>query len=286
MSDENEMPGDWDDHAGWEAYYAALPLDDSTFGNATTNPGSFCLDRLGPLIDDFIGKQWTTLWFPGCGFSPLPRLFAHFGFTVYATDISHSAIKFQKCNESIVEPLLAEITAETKPDKSGSLLAEIHDFRTSFGKDKVDVIFNIKSIQGLTATSMQSACRSFFEALRPGGVAFFDTMNVQGEDRDRFEAMLAEAGFYVPLHLLDKWYRQALADTRIPYIFILGNPMIPQWGNDEYPYERGSPEYNRDVQILRDITIEYRSRMQTEYDQEQQSVDETTKYAQVIYSTG
>lgn len=286
MSHDVEMPDDWDDHRGWEAYFAALPSNDFWYKNATTSPGSFSFDRLGSLFDDFLGREWATLWFPGCGFSPLPRAFASFGFTAYATDIAPSAIEYQRRNESIVVPLLAGVTVENACADSGSLVAEIHDFRTSYGDEKVDAIFNIKSIQGLPATSMSSACRSHFAALRPGGVAFFDTMNVQGERRDQLEDALADAGFYVPLRALNKWYRQALADTGIPHMFVLGAPMIPQRDDYPYPHKRGSPEYNRDVNILRDLTVDYRSRMQPEYDKEQQTVGATTKHAKVIYSTG
>jgi hypothetical protein len=286
MSDEVEMPSDWDEHAGWEAYFASLPSDEFWFNTATTSPGSFSFDRLGSLIDDFLSRDRRTLWFPGCGFSPLPRAFASFGFTVHATDIAPSAIHYQNNNESIVQPLLAGVTVENGRETGGCLKSQIHDFRTSFGAENVDAIFNIKSIQGLPRSSMSSAVRSHFAALRPGGIAFFDTMNVQGERRDQLEDALADAGFYIPLHALDKWYRKALADTGIPHMFVLGAPMIPQRDDYPYPHKRGSPEYDRDVQILRDLTTEYRSRMEPEYEQEQQSVDDKTKHAKVIYSTG
>ncbi len=286
MPAEVQMPSDWDDHAGWEAYFASLPSDEFWYNDATTCPGSFSFDRLGPLIDDFISRDWTTVWFPGCGFSPLPRVFASFGFTVHATDIAPSAIEYQNTNESIVQPLIAGVTVENGRNKPGYLTSWIHDFRTSFGKHKVDAIFNIKSIQGLSQSSMASASRSHFAALRPGGVAFFDTMNVQGERRDQLEDALVDVGFYVPIHALSKWYRNALTDTGIPHMFVLGAPMIPQRDDYPYPHERGSPEYERDIGILRDLTAEYRSRMEAEYEREQESVDETTKHAQVIYSTG
>lgn len=286
MPAEVEMPNDWDDHAGWEAYFAALPSDGFWYKSATTSPGSFSFDRLGSLIDDFLSRDWTTLWFPGCGFSPLPRAFASFGFTVHVTDIAPSAIEYQNNNESIVEPLIAGVTVENSHDKTGCLTSQIHDFRTSFGDHKVDAIFNIKSFQALPQSSMASAGRSHFAALRPGGVAFFDTMNVQGERRDELEDTLADAGFYVPIHALNKWYRKALADTGIPHMFVLGAPMIPQRDDYPYPHERGSPEYERDIGILRDLTAKYKSRMEAEYEREQESVDETTKHAQVIYSTG
>lgn len=109
-------------------------------------------------------------------------------------------------------------------------------------------------------------------------------MNVQGERRDQLEDALANAGFCVPLRVLNKCYRQALADTGIPHLLVLDAPMIPKRDDYPYPHKRGSPKYNRDIKILRDITADYRSRMQPEYENEQQNVDETRKHALVIYS--
>lgn len=229
-------------------------------------------------------RKLNTIWFPGCGFSPLPRAFASFGFVVYATDIAPSAIAYQNNNESIVRQLIVDVTVQDDYEKNGCLITQIHDFRSPFGDLNVDAIFNIKSIQGLSPSSMQSAIGSHFAALRPGGIAFFDTMNVQGERRLLLEDALADAGFYVPLYKLNQWYRKALADTGIPHVFILGTPVIPQ--TDDYPNKHDSPEYNRDRDILRAITADYRSRIDTEYNKEQQSINERTKRAHVIYSTG
>ena len=199
MPEEVEMPSDWDDHAGWEAYFAAQPKDEFRYKTATMMPGSFSFDRLGALVDDFRNRDWTTFWFPGCGLSPLPRAFASFGFTVHATDIAPSAIKYQNNNESIVHPLLADLKLENGKRKLGCFKSQIHDFRTSFGDNKVDAIFNVKAIQALPLSSMISATRSHCTALRPGGVAFFNAMNVQGERRNQLGDSLADAGFYVPI---------------------------------------------------------------------------------------
>jgi hypothetical protein len=282
---EIEMPDDWDDHTGWEAYYSALPSDDFWYKSATTSPGSFSFEQLGSLIDDLHSREWLTVWFPGCGFSPLPRAFSHFGFTVHATDIAPSAIEFQANNSTIVEPLLSAVTVEHDNLKGGSLISAIHDFRTPLDVT-VDVIFNIKSIQALPAASMDAAAQSHFAALRDGGLAFFDTMNVQGDRRDLLEDKLADAGFYVPLHSHNKWYRKALADTGIPHMFVLGAPMIPQRDDYPYPHARDSAEYKRDIGILRDLTTQYRSNMQAEFDKEQETISEDAKQAQIIYSTG
>lgn len=276
------MPEDWDDHNAWETYYRALPSDEFWYKNATTSPGSFSFDRLGSLVDEFRDRNWLTVWFPGCGFSPLPRAFALLGFTVFATDVAQSAIDYQNSNASIAQPLLSEMTIASGTKQDGLLESRFHDFRTSFGNAIVDVIFNVKSIQGLASDSMQLAIRSHFNALRPGGVAFFDTMNVQGDRRDQFETVLVDAGFYLPLFKLNQWYRKKLFDTGIPHMFVLGTPMVPQRDDYPYPHKHGSPAFIRDMEILRDITTEYRAK----YQQERQSVSPQTKHAQVVYSTG
>jgi hypothetical protein len=100
------------------------------------------------------------------------------------------------------------------------------------------------------------------------------------------ESALAEAGFYVPLLGLNRWYRKSLADTGIPHVFVLDVPWIPACDDMPYQHRLGSPEYERDMTLLRDITAEYRSRVQAEYDQEQSAITRETRHAHVIYSTG
>lgn len=287
MPDEPQMPDDWDDHSGWESYYRALPSESFSFEWSTTSPGSFSFDMLNELADSFRKKNWTTVWFPGCGFSPLPRAFALMGFRVIATDVAPSAIEYQHGNTSVVEPLLEEMDSLQNGRSSDDCLdLRLHDFRTPIGTGIVDAIFNIKSFQGLPKSSMSLAAQTHFTALRSGGLAFFDTMNVQGEHRDHLESELVAAGFYVPLANLNRWYRQLLASTGIPHVFLLGVPVILQRDDLPYPYKDGSLEYERDAGRLRDLTLDFRSRAKDEYAKEQESVNNETKQAQVIYSTG
>lgn len=287
MSDNVQMPENWDDHGGWEFYYRTLPSDEFGYNSATKSPGSVSFDQLGPLTKEFRQKNWLTVWFPGCGFSPLPRAFALLGFCVIASDVAPAAIEYQRGNASVVEPLVAAVESQQRcPVSEGCLDLRVHDFRTQLGAGIVDAVFNIKSFQGLPSRSMCLAAQSHFTALRPGGLAFFDTMNVQGERRDHLESALVSAGFYVPLANLNRWYRQSLAATGIPHMFVLGIPMIPQRDDMPYPHKRGSPEYERDVGRLRDVTLEFRSRAEAEYAEEQTTVTAESKHAQLIYSTG
>lgn len=280
----SEMPTDWDDHHGWENYFVSLSSDERAFKTAITSTGSFPVEQLGSLFEDFRHHNWSTIWFPGCGFSPLPRIFASFGFETYATDIAPSAVAYQSRNTSAVQPLISGLLKGNNDHLNGRLTTRVHDFRTPFDDIVVDAILNIKALQGLPEASMRKAAQGHYNALRPGGIALFDTMNVQGERRDQLEDCLVDAGFYVPLHRLNKWYRAALNDTGIPYAFVLGSPIIPQTG--QYPHKLGTPEHYRDREKLRAIAAEYHTRIDTAYQEEQESVNEETKRAQVIYSTG
>ena len=107
-------------------------------------------------------------------------------------------------------------------------------------------------------------------------------MNVQGERRDQLEQALEDGGFVVPLLPLNRWYRRALHETGIPHMFVLGQPMIPRTGE----YADSGPKRDRDMARLREITAEYRGRLQAEQEAEQQRIGPDAKVAQIIYSTG
>lgn len=109
-------------------------------------------------------------------------------------------------------------------------------------------------------------------------------MNVQGERRDKLEEALEGGGFIVPLAALNRWYRCTLRETGIPHMFILGQPMIPRTG--EYAACGPSSPWDRDMARLREISAEYRSRLQREQEAEQGRILADAKVAQVIYSTG
>jgi hypothetical protein len=283
MTDAAEMPNDWDDHAGWERYYARV-YPDGDFQLRAGDPGSFSFERLGDLIGDLHERGWTTIWFPGCGLSPLPRVFYEFGCRVHATDVSKTAVQFQNESDAIGVRLKQKVRIKGDGYSRGEFHATVHDFREAYEQNTFDVLFNVKAFQGLPNHSKALAAQSHYDSLKAGRLAFFDTKNVQGDDRDEFEVSLVAAGFYIPLFDLNSWYRKALAETQIPYYFVLGTPMIPH--NDEYPHGMDSEQRKRDSEVLRRITQEYRARMESEFAREQQTIDENVKQAEIIYSTG
>lgn len=275
---EIRMPEDWNDHAGWDDFFLAQlarpkrdPWDETI--------GSIPVEQLPRGAEDLKSQGWRSVWVPGCGLSPLAHLLAHLGLEVVATDVSPVAVRFQR--EQLNQ--FGHLTGLLGPaDPAGSLAAEVQDFRTEFRRESFDLIVNVKAIQAFPVPDMARIARVHAHALRKGRFAYFDTMNVQGEGRDQLEQSLEEGGFVVPLSKLHRWYRQALQATGIPHIFILGQPAIPRTGE----YEEGGPKWEGDMNRLKEISVEYRSRLQTEQEKEKLRIGPDAKIAQVIYSTG
>jgi hypothetical protein len=272
------MPDDWNDAAGWDAHHRSRlampnrdPWDDDT--------GSIRVEHLPQLAKDLKAQGWRSVWVPGCGLSPLACLLAHLGLEVVATDISVAAVELQHESQAKFGHLTSKLGQR---DKSGSLTAEVHDFRAAFRREAFDLIINVKAFQAFQTPDMTAIAGVHAAALRPNRYAYFDTMNVQGERRDTLEQAFEDGGFVVPLLSVNRWYRRALRETGIPHIFILGQPMIPRKGE----YAAGGPKWDADMAKLRNIAAEYEARVASEQDAERARIDANPKIAHVIYSTG
>ncbi len=280
MADERklQMPADWNDHAGWNTYYesrAAVTKRDDWYGDT----GSISIERIPQLAKELKSRGWRSIWIPGCGLSPLARLFAHLGFHTVATDVSRVAIAFQRDRGGSIDRLTSRLGPA---DDAGSFVAEVDDFRTVFREEAFDFIINVKAFQGFSVSDMRRIARVHVTALRKGRYAYFDTINVQGEERTQLEQALVDGGFVVPLLRLDRWYRQALCETGIPHAFFMGIPWIPRTGE----YADDEPRWERDMARLREIRVEYDSRVKAESKDEESCLDPDAKVANVIYSTG
>jgi SAM-dependent methyltransferase len=268
------MPDDWNDAAGWDAHHRsrlACPKRDAW----DDETGSIRAEHLPEFVEGLNGSGWRSVWVPGCGLSPLGRFLAHLGLDVVATDVSPAAVEFQQNAAERFGHLTAKFG---DPDPAGSFSAVVHDFRRLFRPETFDLIVNVKALQAFPPGDMIAIARVHAQALRAGRYAYFDTMNVQGERRDELEQALEDGGFVVPFLAVNRWYRQALRQTSIPHMFVLGTPMIPRTGE----YADGGPRWDADMARLREIVTEYRSRMEAE----QTQVGPQSKVAQVIYSTG
>jgi hypothetical protein len=275
---EAKMPEDWNDQAGWDRYFRQRLAQDPV-REPWEGVGSIPVEQLPQIAADLKSQGWTSVWVPGCGLSPLPKLLACLGLAVVATDVSPAAVGFQQSERNAVGDLTA---GWDPPSEGGSLDAAVHDVRTDFRSEAFDVIFNVKAFQGFPAGDLRRIAGVHARALKPGRQAYFDTMNVQGERRDELEQALEDGGFVVPFAGLNRWYRRALRETGIPHLFILGQPMIPRTG----AYAEDQARWQRDMARLQEITAEYQSRLQTEGEAEEARMGAEAKVATVIYSTG
>jgi hypothetical protein len=277
----NEMPRDWNNQQGWENYYSSL-YPNGNFQDECSWTGSISLDRIEGLANELRESSAKSIWFSGCGISLLPKVLAQRGFEVYATDISPTAINFQNSSDERIQELIdKKITLEN--DKLGKLIAEVQDFRQPFKNNFFDLVINVKAFQGFNSETMESIAKVHFDALKPSRNAIFDTMNVQGERRDMLEESLVKVGFLIPFHELNRWYRTKLSETGIPYVFILGRPMIARTGI----YSNNEPKVEEDMKILHEISAEFYRKQQESLEAEQAKLNNPNgKIASIIYSTG
>jgi Methyltransferase domain len=277
---ENEKPEDWNNHKGWETYFASL-YPKGKFAEECFWIGSISLDRVESFANELKVNKAEKIWFAGCGISLLPKALSQRGFEVYATDISTTAVAFQNSDDEKIQNLIDEKIA-LKIEKSGILNVEIHDFQQPYKENFFDLIVNTRAIQGFDKETMGKVAKTHFDALKPSRQAIFDTTNVQGERREILEETLVNAGFLIPFYELNCWYRIKLNETKLPYMFVLGNPMLPAYG-----VYSDSEKREKDMKILQEITSEFRAKQQESLKTEQEKLsDPNGKIATIIYSTG
>ena len=276
-----EKPKDWSDPAGWDRYYSEL-LDEGDYSADIRDTGTISIDRIPQLISELRSMPLDTVWIPGCGISLLPKLLCRGGLQVHATDVSRRAVEFQ--NADI--PKVADILSKSGIEESagGKFVAEVHDFRSKYLIEKFDVIINVKAFQAFPEEEMREVGAVHFAALKRGGRAIFDTLNVQGERRELLESVLVGAGFYLPFYEANVEYRRQLNETAIPYVFVLGRPIIPwhgEYAENETKREAGMAE-------LREITARHLENVKSEAEPValHYKNNPETKTVSIFYSTG
>jgi hypothetical protein len=279
------MPRNWDDAAGWETYHAGLypagPYRQARDWLEQT--AAMIAQHLAALMTELRQRGQRAVWFPGCGLDPLPKLFSEFGFDVVATDVAPTAVRFQQSADNDVSGLLGRYqNALPAADAPGSFACNVHDFHTACPAGPFDLIFNSKSFQAFPDASMRQVAAVHCNALKPGCLAYFETMNVQDEHRDTLEQALVDAGFYVPLFESNRRLRQALRATGIPHLFILGRPMVPRKG----VYADDEARAQRDTDTLNAIFNEWAAQREAAYKEEAQLRTPEARTAVVIYNTG
>lgn len=279
-------PADWSDIRGWDRYLAARINGEPL--NVPTMLGAEGWEAV--RFFNLVKSQGGRVWFPGCGVDPGPRFYAHFGFTVLVSDFLPFAVRVQqRFAELTPDQMFADWESYLKSrapiEESGNFAVIEHDFTMGPPHGLFDVVVNCRAFQGLSPPAMRAAAKHFFAALRPGGAAIIDTMNVQGRARDMIEDSLIDAGFFIPFTAAERWYRNQLECTGSVYGMVLGRPHIPNCG--QYRSEDFAKCAERDREILDSFRAEYEKRRTAE----QPSVNATlarpdTIVAHVVYATG
>jgi len=256
-------PVDWSDAAAWDAYHAATKL-----------PAPISPIELGlQYVPAFREQRFRRVWFPGAGTSAAPRAFAQLGFDVVSTDFSAVAVEAQERFASA--PFTVDLSdyGEKVPTKLQVLK---HDFRQPLDLPPFDVIVNRRSYQGLSTADQATAARQHYDALRPGGWAMFETMNVQGDRRNILEDAIGAAGFSLPLNRSHRWYRAELAKTGLRFVIILGRARIPG------PNPSAAEQERLDI-----LTKEFAERSGLEAEEwASRTSARTDRVAHMVYSTG
>lgn len=281
------MPANWDNARNWQRYYTRLLPNYSQIDHWY---GAFLPENAYVLMQKLkeLGKQ--LIWFSGCGFDPLPRLFASYGFTVYATDYAKAAIEYQNRNLADLAPLKeriikSDITKNSRQvlvEQAGDFYCEVHDFRKPYHIDSFDVILNIRAFQSLSDDALIQAAQTHFNALKPGGQAIFDCINVSISGQLRLEGALATVGF--PIHGYEnlQWLDAQLRATGFPLVPFFAGMAIPRTG--EYQDEE---KWRQGMKIIKAINQEYRIRLDKELEAHQlHNSNNVTKSAEMVYGSG
>ncbi len=289
MSKTVAMPKNWDNHTGWDKFYQAQtnllpePLPWSELQNQSS------LRFLGFAR----GLGQKKVWFAGAGRDTVPFIYAYAGCHVLATDVSEAAVRYLSGLPNGINALVEDVEAASAaleiaepPINPLPVRFMVHDFREPLPEADFDLMLNIKAFQALPELSMRRAADVFFQSLREGGHAIFDTVNVQGERRDQIEGILSAAGFYLPYFEVDQWYRQQLSQTSIPYLLVLGQPFVDR-SQGNYKGEKGEERAKQDQETLRGFTSEYRQKREAESEKVTAKLsDASIKVAHVVYNTG
>lgn len=261
------MPEDWDNHEGWERYYAALYID---FGDELWIDDSF--ERLSlfendppKFVSNLKNKGWLKVWIPGCGMSPIPKILTELGLEVHATDISPSAVAFQQTRYEN-SPLIYDLDSSKQ---HGSFECRLHDSRLPYLENYFDLVINVKALSGFNSETIKQVAESHYKALKPSREAHFVTLNVQDERRDVIETCLLEAGFFMPFYELNRWQREKLREEG------LSDCSYFQLMYDEEKQRRYIP-----------ILQHYEAEMDKINQSLREDIDSGKKLAQIYYLTG
>ncbi len=273
-------PLDWSDVPGWDRYLRSSARD------APTRADEILSLRFAPLVI----REGGRVWLPGCGVDRGPALYAALGCNVTATDIAPFAIETQvrlagQPPTRVVRGWQAFTRANQLVPAPGHFRAVVQDFTTAPPDGVFDVVINCRAFSQLEPDIQQRAARRFAASLRPAGHVIVDTLNVPATDRNTLEDSLLDAGFFIPGHDAERWYRDRLIATGIVHALVLGRPRIPH--HDQYPAHEFAARRQRDQATLDAFAAEHDARLDAAVPKARRRLaDGVTKIAHVIYSTG
>jgi hypothetical protein len=280
MSVTIHPPADWSDVGGWDRYLKAQARD------APASADDIPSLRFAPLVL----REGGRVWLPGCGVDRGPALYAALGCRVTVTDLSPFAIEWQARVAARPPAQIAPgwdaftATNELVP-ALGQFRALVQDFTADHPDGEFDVVINCRAFSQLEPEVQARAARHFELALRPAGQLVVDTLNVPLADRNVLDDSLLDAGFFIPGHEAERWYRERLEATGILCVLVLGRPQIPQ--RDQYPPHQFEACKQRDQAILDSFTPEHEARLEAAVPEARRRLsDGVTKVAHVIFSTG
>ncbi|PZO38909.1 MAG: hypothetical protein DCF19_15680 [Pseudanabaena frigida] len=262
---------------------------------------------LSQLFEQVIAKgNVRDIWFPGCGTSIVPKVFAELGFNTWATDVSDFAVAIQhEFTEKSVEQILeygrrisvqneqGELESQTLVnyllmyhcaddysfEKQGTFEVVNHDFRTSFYHAKFDCIVNIKAFQVFLSNAQRQIARVHYDALKSGGLAVFQTQNIVGKADLELKASLLNAGFHIQGFKTSSWFWNTLSE-------MLPLDLLHSYGvfEDYFWSDSDRQKYSKTLESLRQ---EFKQRSERESEETAHLLnDGETKVAKVFAWSG
>lgn len=260
-------PADGSDRPAWDRYYRHVISQDPADAQEKTDAGSLGVARLAALAEDLKAQDWTRVWVPGCGLSPMASVLAEAGLDVLATDISATAIIFQQQraeSEGIAARFFVRDPRTAPPAKDFDLLL-VRDLPTLFEG------------QGL-----QAVCEALHDALLPERTAVFDIGPADTRKRRHLEAALHDAGFHVPLYQLRQEYLGALVDSGLPHTLVMDRPTLRRTGR----HAKDSDARQEASQRLRQIYDDYLDRRPEAEAADLERFGPTSRLAEILYAEG
>jgi hypothetical protein len=273
-----QIPKDWSDVPAWEAYYREYCAEERWKNWLSLE------DLDWSFVSQLAEREARSVWFPGCGASLAPRLYAALGFEVCVSDVSQTALDFQRwtMTETLsslgVSRIIEEATGETLDEDPCEFEAILHEMSQPMHK-RFDAVINHLSYHGFGLDALPRIARVHEQALKERGIAIFVMGSISRSKRESLEAPLADAGFYIPYFASEAWFRERLKESQLPHRFISNKVSLRI---DEEPFRSDKAARESAQQQLTKLEDEYNQKMRQE-DKEIEQKLSSMKSAFLVY---